>query len=416
MENRSKDNLTVINKINEELDNLSRNNKSTLEELKIVEKQLKNKILETPEESNEEVIEINESKIEAFEEKIKNLGKTTREANKILTEVGTIIEGGETCPKCNHSWSLTESEITLEEALQLKIQTNEVLKKITKKIEIFDKKIEELNYLNEELEEKDRKLEKIREDIEKSKRIVEKIKRKIEENDEEKTRLEKKKSKLKAETKESKRLKELESEIVEVENEISLAKEELEKIEKVWNDYNYWKINFVNFKSFMINKVLKTLEGYINYNLSKFKTFLSVNIDGYKTNKDGTLRENITVLVSKDGGESWNKFRRHSGGQRGRINVCGILTLQSLINSSSKSGGLDLLLLDEVFDGLDALGQREIIHTLEAANITTMIISHNNNDVATSNQIWVEHKNKLSRLLSEVEINKKINKKSFEIK
>lgn len=416
-ESRKQDNEEEIRQIDDKLTKLSEKKENILKELKIAEKALKEvQQTDVKESSNEKTIEENENKITEYKEKIKKLLKTTREASKIITEVETIIDGGVTCPKCNHNWSLVESEMNLEQAKEVKKDTENIVESIEKKIEVFDKKLEQLEKNNEKLGEEDEELEQTKRTIENSKKSVNRIKETIGENDSEKERLEKKKAKIEEESKDNKRVKELELEIENVENEREKSRNDLKSIDLEWDNYNYWKINFVNFKSFLINKVLKTLEGYINFNLNKFKTFLSVNIDGYKTNKDGTLRENITVLVSKDGGDNWNKFGRHSGGQRGRINICGILTLQNLINSSSKSGGLDLLLLDEVFDGLDVKGQGEVIHTLEIAEITTMIISHSNNDVAAGNQLWVEHKNSISRILTNKEINKKLNKNISEIK
>ncbi len=103
------------------------------------------------------------------------------------------------------------------------------------------------------------------------------------------------------------------------------------------------------------------------------------------------------MQVSRDG-ENWKKFKRHSGGQKQRINVCGILALHHLINNNAAPAGLDFLSLDEIFEGLDYLGQKEIISILRKADTTSMVISHNADNFAMENELYVVYNKSISRL------------------
>ncbi len=66
---------------------------------------------------------------------------------------------------------------------------------------------------------------------------------------------------------------------------------------------------------------------------------------------------------------------------------------------SSPSGGLDLLILDEFFEGLDNVGQREILKILDLSSITCLVVSHINNDIGAENKLNILYKNKISKLL-----------------
>ena len=89
--------------------------------------------------------------------------------------------------------------------------------------------------------------------------------------------------------------------------------------------------------------------------LTIFGVDISVLINGFTILKSGEVREKIDVFISNDGMTAEN-FMGHSGGERGRVMLAGVLGIQHLINLSSNGGGLNLLLLDECFHGMDSRG------------------------------------------------------------
>ena len=69
-----------------------------------------------------------------------------------------------------------------------------------------------------------------------------------------------------------------------------------------------------------------------------------------------------------------------------------------LINMATDGRGLDMILLDEAFHGIDSLGQEHIIRTLENVGITSMMITQNvSPDFAAKNKLIVRKIDKVSR-------------------
>ena len=153
------------------------------------------------------------------------------------------------------------------------------------------------------------------------------------------------------------------------------------------------------FMTYLANKSVKIIEGITNSYLRKFGVDISVLINVFTILKSGEVREKIDVFVSNDGVTSEN-FMAKSGGERGRVTLAGVLGIQHLINLSSNGGGLNLLLLDEVFPGIDNKGQEEIIKILNRLGTTVMLITQNIScDLNMENKIWVKKENGISSFI-----------------
>lgn len=127
----------------------------------------------------------------------------------------------------------------------------------------------------------------------------------------------------------------------------------------------------------LINKTVKVIEFYCNRTLNKMGSSLSVNIEGYRQKKGGKgLIEKITTEIYREG-ISVGNFSRFSSGERGRVEIANILALQTLINNSSKSGGLNLLFLDEIVESIDSQGITGIVGELnESFDKPIFIVTH----------------------------------------
>ena len=156
--------------------------------------------------------------------------------------------------------------------------------------------------------------------------------------------------------------------------------------------------NFKKFRTFLINKSIDSVEAYTNLFLNKIKTNLNIKLDGYKLLADGkTIRENITVDILRDGKKE-GVIDKFSNGEKIRIDICNILALQKLINLNSKSGGLNLLILDEIIESVDASGVNEILHQLNKLSQCIYVITHASNMHNFENKINVVKENKVSRI------------------
>ena len=151
------------------------------------------------------------------------------------------------------------------------------------------------------------------------------------------------------------------------------------------------------FMTYVANRAVSVLEGTVNSFLKKFKSSLSVNINGFKILRDGSVREKIEVFALESGLNS-EVFMSKSGGERGRINLAGVLSIQHLINLSTNGRGLNLLMLDETFGGIDSEGQESIIRILENLGITVIMITQNvSSEFNNNNKLLVVKEGGVSR-------------------
>ena len=160
-----------------------------------------------------------------------------------------------------------------------------------------------------------------------------------------------------------------------------------------------WVQHFKRFRTHLANKAIKNIEGYVNLFLKKMGSNLQVEIEGYKTLADGTVREKIAPTVLRNG-RVFGNFYKCSGGEKGRIELGTVLTEQALINLSSPSGGLDLLFVDEILDSVDGRGFQSMAKSLNGLKKTVMLISHVN--IASNegyNLITVEKRDRNSRIV-----------------
>lgn len=187
----------------------------------------------------------------------------------------------------------------------------------------------------------------------------------------------------------------LKGKIDDVNKSLVLAKKEVTQTEQELDLLNYWNyyMGKAGFMTYVANKAISVLEGTVNSFLKKFKSSLSVNINGFKVLKDGNVRDKIDVFVLQNG---WNaeEFMSKSGGERGRISLAGVLSIQHLINMSCGGKGLNLLCLDETFHGVDSVGQERVIRILEQMGITILMITQNvSSEFNSNNRIVVKKRN-----------------------
>lgn len=177
---------------------------------------------------------------------------------------------------------------------------------------------------------------------------------------------------------------------------------QLQELNGELENFEFWEVAFGNkgFKAFLVNKTLGVIEGYTNYFLKKFKTSFSVRIDGFKENKDGSVQDRITTMILR-GGEEAGVYAKFSGGEKRRIDICGVLAMRQMIFGNLEKGqGLNILGLDEPFEGLDDMGQVEILKMLD--NIKTPVFATTHLPVTSTsimmNSITVVKKGEVSKI------------------
>ena len=338
-------------------------------------------------------LESNLKKIKKLIEDKKNLKD---ENKKIIRSAEQDLGGAVVCPKCGENF-IPESELNL---------SVEDTKKILKEAEQENKSIE--TALSKLLEQR----KDIQSEIDEAEEIQDTIKRKkreIKSNEDEIQIIDKKIVNRKKEIIELKKRKENNVAIKSIEDKIDKCERKSEEVQKQimpleeeLNQVNYW-IYYMGkngFKTYLANKAVSVLEGTVNSYLNKFKSDLSVNINGFKILKDGSVREKIESFVLESGMNP-KLFMAMSGGERGRIKLAGILAIQHLINMSLNGNGLNLLILDESLSGIDSEGTMEFVNILENIGSTILLITQNIEDSKIfKNVLTVEKKNGVSRYIN----------------
>lgn len=337
-----------------------------------------------------------ESNLKKIKKSIEDKKNLKDENKKIIRSAEQDLGGAVVCPKCGENF-IPESELNL---------SVEDTKKILKEAEQENKSIE--TALSKLLEQR----KDIQIEIDKAEEIQDTIKRKkreIKSNDDEIQIIDKKIVNRKKEIIELKNRKENNVAIKSIEDKIDECERKMEEVQKQimpldeeLNQVNYWTyyMGKNGFKTYLANKAVSVLEGTVNSYLNKFKSDLSVNINGFKILKDGSVREKIESFVLESGMNP-KLFMAMSGGERGRIKLAGILAIQHLINMSLNGNGLNLLILDESLSGIDSEGTMEFVNILENIGSTILLITQNIEDSKIfKNVLTVEKKNGVSRYIN----------------
>ena len=132
----------------------------------------------------------------------------------------------------------------------------------------------------------------------------------------------------------------------------------------------------MQFKSYLANTKITALGAMMNQVLSDLGSDLRVNLSGYTTLKNGTVREKISVTIVRDGLDA-GSFGKFSEGERARVNLASIVAMQRLVNGNCDTGkGFDLMCIDEIADAMDADGLAGVFSALNKLGVTALVVSH----------------------------------------
>ena len=157
------------------------------------------------------------------------------------------------------------------------------------------------------------------------------------------------------------------------ENEVVKLNTRLIVVDDIIYDRNKWANNFKQFRLHLANKSLETMQYRTNHFLKELGNDIVVRFDGYKVKANGSIKEEISAMIIRDGERSFSSL---SGGEQVRVLFSSILANRYLINSTHPHGGLDFLSVDEVFDKIDSLGMKYLIRSAKKLETCIMVISH----------------------------------------
>lgn len=357
--------------------------------------------------SNDIISKISEIDLEIKKETDKNklVEKEIVSFNKEKAALEIILSGKISCPKCSHEF-IPNSEMGINDASGLIKEIDEAIESLEKKIQVTDTQIALKNTLKDrdqtELKRIDSKLTKQRNLITKYENQlkllvlsnfdnkISALSKDVLNND---TLINNYNITITAKKGDIQNIKESKNDntlvIKSINESIKLNESQreessvlLKEVEDLLENENEileskrsWLLNFKQFYVYLTNQSLKDIQDLCNKFLEQIDTNLRVQIEGFKYLADGSIKEKITTVILRDDVEE-DDYRSFSGGERGKLTLATILAFQELINNDCKSGGLDLLFIDEILDAVDGVGMKSFINALNSTRKTIYLTTH----------------------------------------
>ncbi|MGL5690139.1 MAG: hypothetical protein ACRDD8_04890 [Bacteroidales bacterium] len=154
------------------------------------------------------------------------------------------------------------------------------------------------------------------------------------------------------------------------------AEIDLLNAEKIVNKLIEQEQVYIQYKTHLANSKIEALSQVTNSFLEDIGSELRVQFVGFKVLKSGKVRDKITVNLLRNG-EEVGSYGKLSVGEQGRINLACILAMNKLVNMNCEANkGMNLLVLDEILDGIDESGLNSILDTLNNTGLTCLVVSH----------------------------------------
>ena len=153
---------------------------------------------------------------------------------------------------------------------------------------------------------------------------------------------------------------------------------------------------FMEFKTYLANSKVEALSALTNEFLSAIGSDIRIAFSGITMLKSGKIRDKISISLLRDGVDC-GSYEKFSQGERSRCELATILALQKLINTNcDDEKGLDLLVIDEIMDGIDEDGLANIFDTLNNLQVTSLVVSHGAVSEGYSHRLIVNKQNGVS--------------------
>lgn len=170
------------------------------------------------------------------------------------------------------------------------------------------------------------------------------------------------------------------------------------EVEGRLNELKTQEAHFVEFKTYLANTKINAISQITNEFLETIGSDIRVALSGYTMLKSGKVRDKISVSLLRDGVDC-GSFEKFSAGERVRVELASILSMNQLTNLNCEDGkGLDLLIADEVLDSADEQGLASVFKALNQTQITSLVVSHGNVQEGYPNKITVTKSNGVSSI------------------
>lgn len=176
------------------------------------------------------------------------------------------------------------------------------------------------------------------------------------------------------------------------------AVEAKNEVEGRLNELKAQETYFIEFKTYLANTKINAISQITNEFLETIGSDIRVALSGYTILKSGKVRDKISVSLLRDGVDC-GSFEKFSAGERVRVELASILSMNQLTNLNCEDGkGLDLLIADEVLDSADEQGLASVFKALNQTQITSLVVSHGLTNEGYPNKITVTKSNGVSSI------------------
>ncbi len=170
------------------------------------------------------------------------------------------------------------------------------------------------------------------------------------------------------------------------------------EVELKLNELKAQELMFAEFKTYLANTKISAISRITNEFLETIGSDIRVALSGYTLLKSGKTRDKISVSLLRDGIDC-GSFEKFSAGERVRVELASILSMNQLTNANCEEGkGLDLLIADEVLDSADEQGLASVFKALNKTQITSLVVSHGQLQEGYPNKITVTKCNGVSSI------------------
>lgn len=170
------------------------------------------------------------------------------------------------------------------------------------------------------------------------------------------------------------------------------------EVEGRLNELIAQEATFIEFKTYLANTKINAIAQITNEFLETIGSDIRVALSGYTILKSGKVRDKISVSLLRDGVDC-GSFEKFSAGERVRVELASILSMNQLTNLNCEEGkGLDLLIADEVLDSADEQGLASVFKALNKTQITSLVVSHGQVHEGYPNKITVTKSNGVSSI------------------
>lgn len=319
---------------------------------------------------------------ESISNEIRRNKSTISKLEKQLTDLQTGKNVPSVCDKCGQPLPLNDTS-SIEKHLKDDIKENEL--ELSVKEKELDESLKLLESVNKQLEGKE-ELEKSKTNLEKS---IADLNYEIRHTINSEESIGKAYSQIDLAIQEQEKLlgttysgliQENKDKVADIEKKLLVLDKDKKVIEEEIELYNFWVNAFGNqgIKSILLDSVTPYLNQRANYYLSKLSdSSIEVKFNTQTELKNGDKRDKFSIDVTNENGD--DTYGGNSGGEKRRIDISVSMALQDLVQSRSNNS-IDLVVYDEAFENLDAIGCQNVIEILQEKAQTcgsVMVITHN---------------------------------------